>query len=123
LETNKLELVQTTGCIPKACCFFKCLNINNHVYCLGGLDIGQKGELKILKEMYCLNLNSNEWSIISIKDKYPNDRCDFSFNKLINVGILYGGTSPNKEYMYNELWLFNSKDYKWSLLETKVLYI
>jgi N-acetylneuraminic acid mutarotase len=99
------------------------LNINNYVYCYGGLDVGPKGELKIIKDMYCFNLNSNEWSTITFKDKYPNDRCDFSFNKLINIGILYGGTSLTKEQMYNELWVFNSKDQKWSLLDTQVLNI
>jgi hypothetical protein len=120
LETNKLELIQTTGIIPKACCFLKCLNFDNFVYCYGGLDQGQKGELKIIKDMYCFNLNSNEWSTITFKDKYPNDRCDFSFNKLINIGILYGGTSLTKEQMFSELWVFNSKDHKWSLLNTQV---
>lgn len=120
LESNKLELIQTTGNRPKACSFLKCLNFNNYVYCYGGIIIGQKGEIKIQKDMLCFNINLNEWQTIVFKEKYPNDRFDFSFNKLINTGILYGGVSLTKDQVFDELWMFNSKDHKWNLFDTQV---
>ena len=121
LETNKFNLLSTKGKIPKVCSFRKCINIGTFVYCFGGLVITSKGEFKTLSDLYSFNLNTNEWNILANKEDSPNDRIDFTFDKIINMGIIYGGISLPKEQYFDDLWLFKTKeDGNWTRFETNV---
>lgn len=120
LKTNKITLLPGKGKIPKVSSFQKCININDFVFCYGGMNISQKGEINTSNELNSFNLTTNEWFSKGYKDCFPNDRIDFSFNKIIAFGLLYGGISMTKEQYHDELWIFNSKDQNWTFLETTV---
>jgi hypothetical protein len=123
LETNKFSLLSTKGSIPKVSSFRKCVHLQDCVYLFGGITLTPKGMFKTSNDLYMLNLSNNEWTLLSnnsSKDEYPTDRFDFSFNKITNLGLLYGGISLPNETQNDELWVFEGKDNNWMKLDTKV---
>jgi hypothetical protein len=119
-ESNRFSLINTKGKTPKSINFFKSINIEGNIYSFGGLTIGSKSEFKTTNDFNCFNTNNSEWIQITPSSEYPSDRFEFSFNKIVTIGILYGGISLPKEIYLDDLWLFDSQTGNWINFDTSV---
>jgi len=77
----------------------------------GGTCLGDTGDNTSKNEFFSYNIYTNEWKVIISKNT-PKDRTDFSFTRIDQIAILYGGGTSPSDSCYDDLWIFsNSKLY------------
>jgi hypothetical protein len=72
--------------------------------------LGPKGENASVNQLYVFNIDTYKWNTVQSKTS-PNDRSYFTWLKLENFAIFYGGASSPEENYYDDMWIFNCKDY------------
>jgi N-acetylneuraminic acid mutarotase len=114
LPEKKWYKVSSTGRVPKARSFQKCVYMKPYIFMFGGLEMGSKGENQSLNELYVLDTINFSWKLIMSK-KFPFDRCDFQWIKLDKQALLYGGASSPSEIYHDDLWALKYDEYDFSL--------
>ncbi len=75
----------------------------------GGVCLGDTGDNSSKNEFYSFNIKKNEWRVIVSKNT-PKDRTEFTFTKIDQKAILYGGGTAPTENFYDDMWIFSNSN-------------
>lgn len=74
----------------------------------GGITLGDTGDNNSKNEFFAFNIYTNEWRIIISKNK-PKDRTEFSFTRIDQKAIIYGGGTAPSDSCYDDMWIFTNR--------------
>lgn len=108
LETSTWSQPVTKGNAPTPRAAHACAAIGNRGYVFGGRYMDHR-----LNDLYCINMDSWEWSEMSVPQQGPVGRSWHSFIPVSNDHIfLFGGFTTNRETL-SDAWLYCVSTNEW----------
>lgn len=100
--------------------YFNFNSIEPYIFCFGGVELGEKGENKSVKELWVLDTINLNWKSIICSDS-PCDRAFFNWVTLDKSSILYGGLTTPSNIAHDDMWMMRYDDYDFSSNKNEIV--